>query len=220
MKKFATWFPILAVTALVLTAAAPSKRSATEPGVESPSGTPAEAESSPSLDQPTSDASATTAPTNDQLDSDRPVAPTAASSPNAYDIDWYSINGGGTVNASSTNYRMGASIGQSVAGSASSVSYIMGIGFWYGASAPGGCACDCHGNPVCDAAICDVLDVVSGVNVAFRNFPPAVDPNAACPYQMTDVDCSGFTTVIDVVKFVNVAFRNGNPAVEFCNPCL
>ena len=136
-----------------------------------------------------------------------------------YAIDWYSINGGGTTNASSASYKMGASVGQSVAGAASSASYQMGIGFWYGASGSGGCACDCHGNPVCDAAICDVLDVVAAVTVAFRNGAALPDPNANCPYEKTDVDCSTFTDVIDVVKIVTVAFRNGNPATEFCNPC-
>jgi hypothetical protein len=84
---------------------------------------------------------------------------------------------------------------------------------------PPTCACDCHGNPVCDAAICDILDVVSAVNVAFRNFPPILDPNAACPYQTTDVDCNTVTDIVDVVKIVNAAFRNANPATEFCNPC-
>lgn len=152
---------------------------------------------------------------------ERVAAPTVdpASVASTYAIDWYSINGGGTTNASSTNYQMGASIGQSVAGSANSPSYQMGIGFWYGAGGGGGCACDCHGNPVCDAAICDVLDVVSAVNVAFRNGAALLDPNANCPYERTDVDCSTFTDVIDVVKIVTVAFRNGNPATDFCNPC-
>lgn len=148
-----------------------------------------------------------------------PTTPVPTESAALYEIDWYSINGGGTVNATSPSYQMGASIGQSVAGSASSPSYQMGIGFWYGAGSSGGCACDCHGNPVCDGAICDVLDVVSAVTVAFRNGAALPDPNANCPYEKTDVDCSTFTDVIDVVKIVTVAFRNGNPATEFCNPC-
>jgi hypothetical protein len=81
------------------------------------------------------------------------------------------------------------------------------------------CACDCHGDPVCDAIKCDVLDVVSAVNVAFRNGAAIPDPNANCPYERTDVDCSTFTDVIDVIKIVNVAFRNANPLTEFCDPC-
>jgi hypothetical protein len=80
------------------------------------------------------------------------------------------------------------------------------------------CVCDCHADPVCDAAT-DVLDVVSTINVAFRGNPAEIDPNAACPWQETDVDCTGFTDVIDVVKTVNVSFRGANAATEFCDPC-
>ena len=80
------------------------------------------------------------------------------------------------------------------------------------------CACDCHADPACDG-FTDIVDVVQCVNVAFRGFPPILDPNALCPYETTDTDCSGFTDIIDVVKIVNVAFRGGNPATEFCNPC-
>ena len=147
-----------------------------------------------------------------------PVASPAGAASN-YAIDWYSINGGGTVDAASTNYRLGASIGQSVAGAAVSTNYQMGIGFWYGAGV-GGCACDCHGDPggPCDG-FTNILDVAQVVNAAFRNYPLMIDPNAACPYQTPDVNCSGDAEVIDVVKMVNVAFRNGNPVTEFCNPC-
>jgi hypothetical protein len=212
MKRLATVLSPLTLLAIFVIGAAPTGKKPV--AVDDPS--PFESTS------PTATAAITTPQLTtpiDQIETPAiaPHAEAAASMAN-YAIDWYSINGGGTVNASSTNYRMGASIGQSVAGAASSPSYQMGIGFWYGAGS-GGCACDCHGNPVCDAAICDVLDVVSTVNVAFRNGAAIVDPNASCPYEATDVNCSTFTDVIDVVKIVNVAFRNGNPATEFCNPC-
>jgi hypothetical protein len=146
--------------------------------------------------------------------------PEAAASSAVYSIDWYSINGGGTVNATSPSYQLGASIGQSVAGAATSANYQMGIGFWYGAGGAGGCACDCHGDPggPCDTNT-DIVDVTQTVNAAFRNAAPMIDPNPNCPYQIPDVNCSGDPDVVDVVKMVAVAFRNGNPAVEFCNPC-
>lgn len=82
------------------------------------------------------------------------------------------------------------------------------------------CACDCHGDPAgCDGTI-DVLDVVTAVNVAFRDAPDVIDPNPQCPRTTTDVSCDGYTNVIDVVKLVNVAFRNDDPLVQFCDPCL
>lgn len=142
---------------------------------------------------------------------------TRANSAN-YMIDWYSINAGGAVDAQSANYLMGASIAQSVAGSASSTNYQVGIGFWYGASGVSGCGCDCHADPVCDGNT-DVLDVVQSVNVAFRGAPSIIDPNAGCPYETTDLDCSQSTDVLDVVKMLNVAFRGANPATEICDPC-
>lgn len=80
------------------------------------------------------------------------------------------------------------------------------------------CACDCHADPQCDGYT-DVLDVVYGVNVAFRGAPDVLDPNVNCPWTTTDVNCSGYTDVIDVVRLVNVAFRGGDPNVEFTDPC-
>ncbi len=81
------------------------------------------------------------------------------------------------------------------------------------------CACDCHGDPVCDQIINNVQDVVAIINVAFRGAAALPDPNGACPYETTDANCDTFTSVLDVVKVVNVAFRGANPATEFCNPC-
>jgi hypothetical protein len=81
------------------------------------------------------------------------------------------------------------------------------------------CACQCHGDPACDSVIADVLDVVSTINVAFRNVVSTPDPSPTCPRQPSDVDCSGGTDILDVVKAVNVAFRNANAATEYCGAC-
>lgn len=81
------------------------------------------------------------------------------------------------------------------------------------------CACDCHGDPVCDGTITNVQDVVATIGVAFRGAPAIPDPSANCPFETTDVDCDGITGIIDVVKVVNVTFRGINPMTEFCDPC-
>src|SRR4030067_2961889 len=60
------------------------------------------------------------------------------SAPAAFQIPWSSINGGGEVSMSSTNYKAKTTTGQSVIGESQSTNYQMGIGFWYGA---GGSAC-------------------------------------------------------------------------------
>ncbi|HUU45236.1 MAG TPA: hypothetical protein VM118_05835 [Acidobacteriota bacterium] len=80
------------------------------------------------------------------------------------------------------------------------------------------CACECHGDPVCDGVL-SVLDVVATVNAAFRDGNVVADPNDTCPHNSTDIDCSGYTNVLDVVRVVNAAFRNADPAASFCRPC-
>lgn len=79
------------------------------------------------------------------------------------------------------------------------------------------CTCLCHGDPQCDGQT-DILDVVYGVNVAFREAAPFVDP-LCWPAGRTDVDCSGETDILDVVRLVEVAFREADPALSFCDPC-
>jgi len=78
------------------------------------------------------------------------------------------------------------------------------------------CACPCHGDPVCDG-VANVLDVVTCIDVAFRDRPPQSDPG--CPPARSDVNCDGVINVLDVVRIVNVAFRGGDPEAEFCDPC-
>ncbi len=79
------------------------------------------------------------------------------------------------------------------------------------------CDCPCANDPVCDAVISNVQDVVVTVNVAFRGFAETVDP--LCATERTDVNCDGVTSVTDVVRIVNVAFRGTDPVTEYCVPC-
>lgn len=213
MNRKSRALSVAAASCILLMAAAPSGKQATD-------------EAAPTVSAPT-EAAVTDATSpliiDDPIEtpefSSSPAFLQAASGGGSYEINWQSINGGGTVNSMSTNYRMGASIGQSVAGAAASTNYQMGIGFWYGSGGGAGCACNCHGDPVCDGVRSDILDVIATVNEAFRGFPAVADGNPACPYVRTDVDCSGAPDVIDVVRTVNVAFRGANVVTEFCNPC-
>lgn len=76
--------------------------------------------------------------------------------------------------------------------------------------------CDCFGDPVCDGAVADVVDVVSVVEAAFRGVPSM--PDADCYRNRMDLDCSGGIDIIDVVKIVEVAFRGVTPESAFCDP--
>ncbi|HUU45054.1 MAG TPA: right-handed parallel beta-helix repeat-containing protein [Acidobacteriota bacterium] len=80
------------------------------------------------------------------------------------------------------------------------------------------CACACHADPQCDSAT-NVLDVVTAVNVAFRDATAEPDPLPECPRVRADVDCDGDCDILDVVRIVNVAFRSADPATQFCDPC-
>lgn len=110
-------------------------------------------------------------------------------SPQAYQLNWLSINGGGAVSASSTNYRLGLSVGQSVAGFASSSSYQMGIGFWYGAG----------GAPVCAATRgdMDASGTWTPTDAAKMLLCVYIVGWPGCDKCFADVNCSGTLTPAD-----------------------
>ena len=56
-----------------------------------------------------------------------------AMSSSGYALDWYvPVTGGGGGEASSANYVVNFTVGQSVIGTSSSASYSTGLGYWYG----------------------------------------------------------------------------------------
>lgn len=122
-------------------------------------------------------------------------APGRPASPQAFQLNWLSINGGGAINASSASYRLGLSVGQSVAGAASSPSYQMGIGFWYGAGAA----------PACAAARGDMnasgtwtpADLAVMLNCVYLIGYPG------CDLCFADVNCSGTLTPADAALQIN-----------------
>jgi hypothetical protein len=151
-------------------------------------------------------------------------APTEAAIPTAaaaYQLNWYSVNSGGAINAASTNYRMGVSVGQSVAGEASSTNYDLGIGYWYGVSGGGGSTCliDVAGDVNLDSVV-TASDIISLVNFVFKGgaVPQPCEANG-------DVNCSGSVTAADIIHEVNYVFKAGSPPCDICNdagamPCV
>ncbi|MCI0405538.1 MAG: hypothetical protein L0Z48_06600 [candidate division Zixibacteria bacterium] len=137
-----------------------------------------------------------------------PVPPVRSTSPQVFQLNWLSINGGGAINATSASYQLGLSVGQSVAGYATSPSYQMGIGFWYGAAA---------GAPACAAAKGDLngagglspADVVLMLNCVFTG-NGAGTVGGDCNLCYADVNCAGGLTPSDVVLELLAVF-NGQP---------
>ncbi len=70
-----------------------------------------------------------------------------------FDLDWYTIDGGGATYLTGGTYELGATAGQPDAGFMSGGAYELGGGFWYGVQ-PNSCYANCDGstsNPVLTA---------------------------------------------------------------------
>ena len=135
---------------------------------------------------------------------------TSAAAP-LYKLDWYSVNGGGALDASSASYKMGLSVGQPVAGDAASATYRMGIGFWHGT---GGCDCPLQGDVNGDLVL-DVFDVIAVIGIAFSGEPDPHD--AGCPATRGDVNFDNVTDVFDLIYLIASAFSGGPMPVNPCN---
>jgi hypothetical protein len=82
-----------------------------------------------------------------------------------------------------------------------------------------GCYCECHADPGgCDHQA-NVQDVIEIINVAFRGHDVTPDSSRWCPYETTDLDCTGVTNIGDVVKMIDIAFRGVSAATLLCAPC-
>ncbi len=142
-----------------------------------------------------------------------PAPPVQSASPQAFQLNWLSINGGGAINASSASYQLGLSVGQSVAGYATSSSYQMGIGFWYGAPT---------GGPICLAAKGDLnglggltaSDAVLMLNCVFLGNGSGT-VGGDCNLCYSDVNCDINLSASDAVLELNRIFL-GSTAPPWC----
>jgi len=140
--------------------------------------------------------------------SDANAQPAPNLAPN-YHLDWWSINGGGDVQVTSASYQMGLSVGQSVAGEASSASYGMGIGFWYGAASTV-CPVVNTGDVNLNGTITSA-DIIYLVGYVFKGGPAPVPCEAA-----GDVNCNGSVTSADIIYLVGYVFKGGPPPCDVC----
>lgn len=131
----------------------------------------------------------------------------ASSAPNYY-LNWYSVNGGGAVNSGAGTFRMGASVGQSVAGFVSGAQYKLGVGFWYGAG--GACPVTMTGDVNNNGAITSA-DIIYLVNFVFKGGATPIPCTAS-----GDVNCNGAVTSADIIYLVNFVFKGGAAP---CNVC-
>jgi hypothetical protein len=212
MRTFVLLFSALLTSVVLVGAGADPVRKSTktDPSAEAPASV--QVQKSPvrtPADQPEK-----TSPTLARPGEELPeVAVSPSDAAAAFQINWSSINSGGAISASSANYKMGLSVGQSVAGAGASANYKAGIGFWYGAGA-GGIIVECPITLSGDVNLTGTLtsaDIIYLVNFVFKGGPT---PN---PCEASgDVGCNGTVTSADIIYLVNHVFKGGPPPCDIC----
>ncbi len=137
--------------------------------------------------------------------------PRQEATPTAYEIPWTSINGGGELASTSTNYKIRASTAQSVIGESQSANYKMGIGFWYGT----GLFCTSKSGDVNGSGTWTLTDIVGLVNIVFKG---ATKPTPLCRADANGT--GGNPTITDVIYLVNKVFKGGPNPVPTGVCCL
>jgi len=132
------------------------------------------------------------------------------SAPTAFQLPWSSINGGGDVTMSSTNYKAKVTTGQSVIGESQSTNYQMGIGFWYGP----GIYCLAKPGDANASNTYTLGDAIAIVNYVFSK--PGCLPLPTCWLSgllcRGDWNGSGTVTLGDAIRAVNYIFsKPGGP---------
>jgi hypothetical protein len=124
--------------------------------------------------------------------------PGGADGPSAFDLDWYTVDGGGATYLTGGQYTLGATAGQPDAGSMSGGDFELGGGFWFGViTLPCYANCDNSTTP----PILNVLDFS-----CFINKFAAADTYANCDNSTTPP----VLNVLDFACFIN-AFAAGCP---------
>jgi hypothetical protein len=128
----------------------------------------------------------------------------------AFNLDWYSVNGGGATDVASTSYQMGMSLGQNAAGFVSGTAYQMGIGFWYGAASGGACPIAMTGDVNLSLSLTSA-DIIYLVNFVFKGQAVPMPCEAS-----GDVNCSGTVTSADIIYMVNHVFKGQAAPCDVC----
>ena len=138
------------------------------------------------------------------------IAPKEKATPAVYEIDWTSINGGGELASTSTNYKIRASTAQSVIGESQSTNYKMGIGFWFGP----GLYCTSKAGDFNGSGGINLTDIVALVNHVFKG---AAVPVPKC---RGDANGVGGINLTDIIYLVNRVFKGGSLPVKSGICCL
>ncbi len=121
-------------------------------------------------------------------------------------IKWQVISGGGSVNGSSTNYRLGGTVAQTAVGLGTSTSYKINSGFWqdFGTGGPGCCnlAGDANNN---DAV--NILDVTFIINYLYKGGAAPVCNDKA------DANGNNVINILDVTYLISYLYKGGGTPI-------
>jgi len=118
-------------------------------------------------------------------------------------ITWQVISGGGN-RATSTNFIMSATVGQTATGPSASTNYKMNLGFWQNFTSSGCCVKE--GDASHNGSV-NVIDVTYLVNYLFKSGPAAPCKDEA------DVNDGGTVNVVDLSQLVGYLFKGGSVGV-------
>lgn len=122
-------------------------------------------------------------------------------------INWQVISSGGTDDASSTNFRLSGTVGQTAVGEGSSTNYGMRHGYWQDFG--GGAGCCNHdgirGDENYDMQGPNIVDLTYLVAYLFGGgAPPPCEEEG-------DVNADGGTNIVDLTALVAYLFGGGSP---------
>ncbi|MEW5923700.1 MAG: dockerin type I domain-containing protein [Candidatus Zixiibacteriota bacterium] len=117
-------------------------------------------------------------------------------------INWQVISGGGSVNGSSTNYRLGGTIAQTAVGLGTSTSYKINSGFWQDFSGGGTGCCNVPGDANDNNAV-NILDVTFTISYLYKG--------GAAPACMDEADANGNNAlnILDVTYTISYLYKGG-----------
>jgi len=115
------------------------------------------------------------------------------------EINWQVISGGGSIEGSSSSYRLVSTISETATGSGSSSSYILHHGFLQEFSEGPAVLC----GDVNDDGVVNILDIIYYIDWKFKGGPTPVDIGTA------DVNSDGAYNILDIIYLIDFKFKGG-----------
>lgn len=117
-------------------------------------------------------------------------------------INWQVISGGGSINGTSTNYKLGGTLAQTAVGTGSSTDYSVNHGFWQSFATGSSECCTMPGDANDNDAV-NILDVTFIIIYLYKGgaAPPCID--------QADANGNNSLNILDVTYIINYLYKGG-----------